>query len=114
MRITFSVSSSLSLDVIKSYNSLDPDSKRRNVNAWRPVVVSILGALNDFSEDHFKIHLPLFYNEIVNLLLQDIPSEVRILLQSIFNRSGVMFGITKSAATLVKKSINIEEDELIQ
>ncbi|KAJ3087062.1 guanine nucleotide exchange protein for ADP-robosylation factor, partial [Quaeritorhiza haematococci] len=68
----------LSYDILHHYNSLDPESKRRNVNAWRPVVVTILNALVNFDDSQFQKHIPVFYGEVVNLLLQDVPQDIRL------------------------------------
>ncbi|KND00748.1 uncharacterized protein SPPG_03863 [Spizellomyces punctatus DAOM BR117] len=83
----------LSHDILMHYNSLDPESKRRNVNAWRPVVVTILNALVDFDEDQFRRQMPLFYGEVVNLLIQDVTPDVRLVLHSLLIRTGTTFGI---------------------
>ncbi|KAJ3290032.1 guanine nucleotide exchange protein for ADP-robosylation factor [Borealophlyctis nickersoniae] len=88
----------LSYDIICHYNTLDPDSKRRNVNAWRPVVVTILNALVDFDEDQFKRHISVFYGEVVNLLLQDLTPDVRLVLHSVLIRTGVVCGLLDERA----------------
>ncbi|KAJ3150955.1 guanine nucleotide exchange protein for ADP-robosylation factor [Geranomyces michiganensis] len=80
-------------DIMQHYNSLDPESKRRNVNAWRPVVVTILNALAEFDEEQFRTQMPLFYGEVVNLLAQDVTPDVRLVLHALLIRTGTTFGI---------------------
>ncbi|KAI8920934.1 hypothetical protein DFJ77DRAFT_506560 [Powellomyces hirtus] len=80
-------------DIMQHYNSLDPESKRRNVNAWRPVVVTILNALAEFDEEQFRSQMPFFYGEVVNLLVQDITPDVRLVLHALLIRTGTTFGI---------------------
>ncbi|KAJ3012565.1 guanine nucleotide exchange protein for ADP-robosylation factor [Thoreauomyces humboldtii] len=80
-------------DIMQHYNSLDPESKRRNVNAWRPVVVTILNALVQFDDDQFRTQMPHFYGEVVNLLIQDITPDVRLVLHPLLIRAGTTFGI---------------------
>ncbi|ORY49065.1 Sec7-domain-containing protein [Rhizoclosmatium globosum] len=47
-------------DIEKRLIPLDPESKKRNVAAWRPVVVTILNAMIDFDDTQFKTHIPMF------------------------------------------------------
>ncbi|KAI9105732.1 hypothetical protein DFS34DRAFT_27501 [Phlyctochytrium arcticum] len=83
----------LSHDILQHYNSLDPESKRRNVNAWRPVVVTILNALSEFDDNQFRSQMPHFYGEVVNLLIQDVTPDVRLVLHALLVRTGATFGI---------------------
>ncbi|TPX34074.1 hypothetical protein SmJEL517_g03259 [Synchytrium microbalum] len=99
----------LSYDVMCLYNSLDPETKRRNVNAWRPVVVSILNALLSFSDEQFKRHIPLFYNEVVNLLLQEVPNDLRLVLHALLIRAGNVYGVTQRERR-VSRADSIEGD----
>ncbi|KAI9136456.1 hypothetical protein BKA69DRAFT_1104037 [Paraphysoderma sedebokerense] len=41
----------LSLRILSQYNNMDSDSKRRNLTAWRPVVISILNGIAGFDDD---------------------------------------------------------------
>lgn len=47
------------MDLLVHFNSLDPEKKRRNVNAWRPVIVTILQAVSEF-EDSAVSFFPFF------------------------------------------------------
>ncbi|KAI8812764.1 hypothetical protein BJ742DRAFT_552239 [Cladochytrium replicatum] len=87
----------LCYDILQTYNTLDPE-KRRNVNAWRPVVVTILNALVDFDEPSFRATMPKFYGEVVNLLLQDVTSDIRLVLHSLLMRTGVAIGLISNLA----------------
>ncbi|KAJ3102351.1 guanine nucleotide exchange protein for ADP-robosylation factor [Phlyctochytrium planicorne] len=95
----------LSFDILVHFNTLDPDSKRRNVTAWRPVVVAILNALVDLEDEQFKQHINTFYAPAVGLLLQDpagaAAPEVRIALHSLLMRVGTVFGICKASDSAV-------------
>ncbi|KAJ3215780.1 guanine nucleotide exchange protein for ADP-robosylation factor [Dinochytrium kinnereticum] len=95
----------LSLDILVHFNTLDPDSKRRNVTAWRPVVVAILNALVDLEDEQFKQHIHTFYAPAVGLLLQDptgaAAPEVRLALHSLLIRVGAVFGICKASDSAV-------------
>ncbi|KAJ3265244.1 guanine nucleotide exchange protein for ADP-robosylation factor [Chytriomyces hyalinus] len=88
----------LSLSLLVNYNNLDPESKKRNVAAWRPVVVSILNAMIDFDDAQFKRHIPIFYNEVLNLLLQEISTDVRLVMHSLLVRAGHAFHITATSS----------------
>lgn len=81
-------------DIVANYNNLDPDSKRRNVNSWRPVLVIIMNAFVEFDDDQFKTHIPAFYNEFVNILLQEVTSDLRMVLHTILIRAGSSFSIS--------------------
>ncbi|KAI8852805.1 hypothetical protein BC829DRAFT_440418 [Chytridium lagenaria] len=95
----------LSYDILVHFNTLDPDSKRRNVTAWRPVVVAILNALVDLEDEQFKQHIHTFYGPAVGLLLQDptgaAAPEVRLALHSLLMRVGTVFGICKASDSAV-------------
>ncbi|KAJ3264396.1 guanine nucleotide exchange protein for ADP-robosylation factor [Blyttiomyces sp. JEL0837] len=85
----------LSQNILVHFNNLDPDSKRRNVNAWRPVVYSILHAISGFDDEQFKQHLPFFYNEIVNLLMLELSQDIRTVMHAVLLRTGSAFGVAK-------------------
>ncbi|KAJ3192020.1 guanine nucleotide exchange protein for ADP-robosylation factor [Irineochytrium annulatum] len=94
----------LSYDILVHYNTLDPESKRRNLTAWRPVVVSILNALVDLDDDQFRAHIHTFYGPSVGLLLQDATSaapEVRLALHNLLVRVGNVFNISKTGDSAV-------------
>ncbi len=62
--------------------------------------MTILNALIDFDHDQFKKHMPTFYTQTVNLLLQDVTPDIRLVVHSLLMRSGVVFGIiNESEAT---------------
>ena len=95
-------------DILCHYNSLEPESKKRNVTAWRPVVVTILNALADFDDEQFKSHMPRFYEQILNLLLQEVTPDVRLVLYSLLMRAGVLFGLVTEVSKMVK---NVDQSE---
>ena len=83
-------------DILSTYNSFDPEAKKRNVSSWRPVVVYILEGLVELGDSDLQKHIPLFYNQLIALLSQDIPSEIRLPLLSLLIRIGMLFGIVSS------------------
>ncbi|KAI8610970.1 hypothetical protein BC830DRAFT_1069281 [Chytriomyces sp. MP71] len=89
----------LSYSILVNYNGLDPESKKRNVAAWRPVVIAILNAMIDFDDAQFKKHIPSFYNEVLNLLLQEVSTDIRLVMHSLLVRAGNEFNITKGCPT---------------
>ncbi|KAJ3328889.1 guanine nucleotide exchange protein for ADP-robosylation factor [Blyttiomyces sp. JEL0837] len=96
----------LSQDILYNYNNIDPDVKRKNVAAWRPVVVAILTALSDLDDERFRVHVPSFYEEAVNLLLhQDLAIEIRFALHSLLARTGSAFGIIPSDSNLMANNL---------
>ncbi|KAJ3414515.1 guanine nucleotide exchange protein for ADP-robosylation factor [Chytridiales sp. JEL 0842] len=105
----------LSYSILTDYNTLDAESKRRNINAWRPVVVAILNSIVDFDDNQFRKHLPIFYNEVVNLLLQEVSSDIRLVLHSLLVRAGNVFNISKVAsvvaATPARTGVTISASE---
>ncbi|KXS18026.1 hypothetical protein M427DRAFT_121684 [Gonapodya prolifera JEL478] len=83
----------LSRDILILYNGLDPETKKRNILAWRPVVVMILNSLVNFREDDFRQNISQFYSHCVDLLMHDIPPELRLGLHSVFTRIGTTYSI---------------------
>ncbi|KAJ1554755.1 guanine nucleotide exchange protein for ADP-robosylation factor, partial [Nowakowskiella sp. JEL0078] len=103
-------------DILQEFNSLDPESKRRNVNAWRPVVVTILNALVDFDDESFKEHIVRFYPEVVNLLLQELTPDIRNVLHSLLIRAGIIFGVidvNRSVGGSLSRSFEFEREESV-
>jgi brefeldin A-inhibited guanine nucleotide-exchange protein len=91
----------LSTDIFAHYNSLDTEAKRRDLNAWRPVVVTILNAFISFEDIQFKQDLPKVYPEIVKLLLQEMTPDIRYALHAILVRLGTVYEImTEAQASL--------------
>ncbi|KAJ3355443.1 guanine nucleotide exchange protein for ADP-robosylation factor [Entophlyctis luteolus] len=84
----------LSLNILRVFNLLDPEAKKRNVAAWRPVVVTILNALLEFDEGQFRRHMPVFYGEVLNLFLQEVSTDMRLVMHSLLVRTGRAFNIT--------------------
>nr|KAJ3421655.1 guanine nucleotide exchange protein for ADP-robosylation factor [Polyrhizophydium stewartii] len=95
----------LCLDILSQFNSLDGDAKRRNINSWKPVVVIILNALMDLSDDPFSRHIKAFYPGIVNLLLNDITPELRVVLHSLLMRTGVVLSIIEEEEAYQPRSL---------
>ena len=65
---------------------MDPETKKRNILAWNPVILNILKGIETFSEDDFHKHIPSYYPALVDLLLHDLSSEFRMALHGIFKR----------------------------
>ncbi|KAJ3129512.1 guanine nucleotide exchange protein for ADP-robosylation factor [Physocladia obscura] len=105
----------LSYSILVDYNNLDPETKKRNVASWKPVVVTILNALIDFNETQFKTHIPAFYNEALNLLLHDVSADIRLVMHSLLVRTGLVFGITgmETEEKGTKDTCNSEKAEIL-
>ncbi|KAJ3219454.1 guanine nucleotide exchange protein for ADP-robosylation factor [Clydaea vesicula] len=99
----------LSFDILCHYNSLEPETKQRNVTAWRPVVVTILNALVDFDDEQFKINMPIFYEQVINLLLQEVNSEIRLVMHSLLSRTGIKFNVYSPSNLNKSGEINKEK-----
>jgi hypothetical protein len=82
------------------------------------VVVSILQALVNFDNNDFKKHISLFYHELVGLMSNDLPTEIRLPLQTLFSRVGFLFSIAnglheKSVSNLTSSPrLVVAEDDL--
>lgn len=61
--------------------------------------MTILNALVDFDEQQFRKNMPVFYEQVINLLLQEMSPDIRLVLHSLLSRCGFIFGI------LVKESV---------
>lgn len=83
--------SRLSYEILDHYNSLEPESKKRNVISWRPVVIQILKAFAEFEDEQFKLNMPRFYLPMVDLLQHDITTEVRVALYTVLKRCSEPF-----------------------
>ncbi|KKK16411.1 hypothetical protein ARAM_004748 [Aspergillus rambellii] len=78
----------LCADIIRGFVRLDEDSQHRNIVAWRPVVVDVMEGYTNFPPDDFDKHIEVFYPLAVDLLGRDLNPEIRIALQSLFQRIG--------------------------
>ncbi|CAG8578931.1 18788_t:CDS:2, partial [Acaulospora morrowiae] len=84
----------LSLQICKHYNSLDHESQSRNINAWTPVVISVLNAFVNFNNDDLLRFLPDFYPEAIDLLSHDIPTAgLRLALRDLFMRVALLHNL---------------------
>ncbi|KAI9362470.1 hypothetical protein DFJ73DRAFT_620704 [Zopfochytrium polystomum] len=82
--------------VIDHFHNLDVDVKKRNVTAWKPAVISVITALAELDDERFKIIVPEFYMEVLDLLLhQDVDGDIRTVLYAMLARCGGLFGIVK-------------------
>lgn len=70
------------------YNSLEPETKKRNVVSWRPVVIQILDAFVNFDDVQFDENIPGFYGQMIDLLLHDLAPDIRQALHSVLKRVG--------------------------
>ena len=84
--------------VLSHYSLLDPDSKKRNIQTWTPVISGILKALLDLSDDHFRIFNQKLYPDLVKLVLKpDMSKESRAQLCQILERVGRMWNIAETS-----------------
>ncbi|KAL7750673.1 guanine nucleotide exchange protein for ADP-robosylation factor [Sorochytrium milnesiophthora] len=84
----------LVIEILDSYNGMDSEVKRRNMGAWRPVIVSILYGISTFDDAAFRRHIPRFYKFMVDLLLADVPEDLRVVLHRNLQRTGQVYAIT--------------------
>ncbi|CAG8748365.1 30925_t:CDS:10, partial [Racocetra persica] len=84
----------LTQQILKHFNSLDPESQTRNINAWAPIVTTVLNAYVHFKDDDLVRYLPDFYPEAINLLSHNITAaEVRTALQKFLLRTASLYNI---------------------
>ncbi|KAL5039064.1 hypothetical protein BDV3_002220 [Batrachochytrium dendrobatidis] len=111
----------LCIQVLLHYNSFDGEAKRRNLNSWKPVIAMILNTVVDLDNSQFSRHIKQFYTHVTNLLLHDMGPEFRLVLHSIFIRTGTTFAITSDEtfvapttenSILATESVSEKEDLL--
>jgi brefeldin A-inhibited guanine nucleotide-exchange protein len=86
----------VSKDILRHFNGLDPTVKQKNMSAWRPVVATILTALERMDDDRFRKTIPDFYEDIVKLVTQeDVGVEIRGALYNVLIKCGSVFNVTK-------------------
>jgi len=39
------------MSILRTYNSLDYKTKKRNIRSWKPIVVKILNTISEFPDD---------------------------------------------------------------
>jgi hypothetical protein len=66
------------------------------VNSWRPIIIQILTAFKEFEDDQFRIIIPKFYTLFVDLLLNEVTADVRLVLHSVLKRCARAFIIEVS------------------
>lgn len=74
------------MSILEEYNSLDPENRKKSLNAWRPVIYSIISAVNSFPDQTFEKHLGVFYEPIAGLILQVYDQALREALHAFFIR----------------------------
>lgn len=78
---------------MKQYNALDQETRKRDVNAWRSVVSTVIIAISEFEDAVFTENIPMFYDEISNLIVGDLTAEMRNTIRAILVRVGLLFKI---------------------
>lgn len=96
------------IDILVQFNTLDSESRKRDVNAWRPVVFTIVQAISEFDDLIFKETLGLFYKELCGLMVDDIGADMKYILRGIFMRCGVMFSVVLKEEDLQVKCVESE------
>ncbi|ORX43829.1 hypothetical protein BCR36DRAFT_360675 [Piromyces finnis] len=56
----------LCMSILRTYNSLDYKTKKRNIRSWKPIVVKILNTISEFPDDKFEKHIKNMYPDIIN------------------------------------------------
>ena len=83
----------LLLNILRTFISLDADSKKRNVTAWKPVVQRIIECIQKFEAQRFERLIRSFYMPVVSLIHYDLPVEMRESIEVILKKAGVAFGV---------------------
>ncbi|KAI9031139.1 hypothetical protein DFJ74DRAFT_654753 [Hyaloraphidium curvatum] len=78
----------LASDIFEQFNGFDPETKKRNIAAWKPVIVMFLNSIALFDDEQFARHIPVFYTLFVNTLLRDITPDIRQALHAVLLRVG--------------------------
>lgn len=82
---------SICISIIEEYNTLDPESSKKSLAAWRPVIYSIISAVGFLPDTVFTKHLRLFYKQMVGLILQAHDQTFKEALHSFFMRCAEYF-----------------------
>ena len=45
----------LCMNILRTYNSLDYKTKKRNIRSWKPIVAKILNTISEFPDDKANI-----------------------------------------------------------
>ncbi|KAJ1509470.1 guanine nucleotide exchange protein for ADP-robosylation factor [Coelomomyces lativittatus] len=77
----------LALTALETYRTMDVEDRKRNMAAWKTVLLTILKGLLQLHEDQFQIHIKKFYSKIIDLLLYDLSGEVRAKLHAVLSRT---------------------------
>ncbi|KAI9183149.1 guanine nucleotide exchange protein for ADP-robosylation factor [Blastocladiella emersonii ATCC 22665] len=77
----------LAVNILEAYRDLDPDSRKRNASAWKPVLLTILNGLVLFDDDSFKRHIKRFYRLSIDLLMYEVSEELRPSLHAVLIRT---------------------------
>ena len=67
----------------------------RTEGAWKPVVCRILEAFSNLKDDQLVNVTPHFYNDFIDLLLQDVNQEICSALHLILKRIGTLHNLSK-------------------
>ncbi|KAJ3387493.1 guanine nucleotide exchange protein for ADP-robosylation factor [Entophlyctis sp. JEL0112] len=81
-------------NVLCNFNTMDPGTKNRNVNSWKPAIILIVNSLANMPDGLFLQELPKLFEEVSNILLQPhLDLDLRIALHSFIVRIGLQYGI---------------------
>ena len=58
------------ITILEEYSILEPEISKKSLNAWRPVVFSVISAVNSFPDLVFEKHLSIFYKPMAGIILQ--------------------------------------------
>ncbi|KAI9224718.1 hypothetical protein BC828DRAFT_372630 [Blastocladiella britannica] len=77
----------LAVSILETYRDMDAESRKRNAQAWRPVLLTILNGLVLFDDDAFKRHIKRFYRLSIDLLMYEVSEEIRTSLHAVLIRN---------------------------
>ena len=81
----------LSYSLLEQYLSYDPERQQSSINAWTPVVESIVLGFSEYGDRQFEEFIPNFYAFFVKLIGKPFAG-----LETIFSRIGVIYRIPKT------------------
>ncbi|KAH6598404.1 hypothetical protein BASA61_002874 [Batrachochytrium salamandrivorans] len=98
----------IAYDILCYYSTLDPDSRKRDINAWRPVVQIVLQGIARFDGRQFERHIWKLYFPIANLVQLELAPESRSAIRTILIHGGAVFGVESRLATAAAQAKKLE------
>ncbi|KAJ1917225.1 guanine nucleotide exchange protein for ADP-robosylation factor [Tieghemiomyces parasiticus] len=84
----------LSRNVFLHFNRIDPHTAERHIQAWQPVVLTILENVLDMDKAQLRRQLRTLYPEIIRLLAYPRPPQLIALVQQLLIKVGEVYEVT--------------------